>query len=113
MDARKLIIVALVILLFIAGCKKGSEKADVSDKASSQSTKKVERIFSPGCDDSDGGITPKKEGFVNGTYDDGVQFEQRDSCVGPFLVEYFCLENVPVNKNIKCENCKEGACLDK
>ena len=75
--------------------------------------KKAVRQFTQSCEDSDKGIMPAVFGKVNGTYDDGVQFEQRDSCVGPFLIEYFCLENTPANKNIQCSKCQEGVCLDK
>jgi len=98
------LVFCIFLLVFSVSCKKTSKASD---------SKKVLRQFTPGCSDSDNGVNEKTSGFVNGTYDDGVQFEQRDSCVGPFLVEYFCLESVPANKNIKCENCKEGICLDK
>ncbi|MEM3126682.1 MAG: hypothetical protein QW331_01275 [Candidatus Woesearchaeota archaeon] len=114
---RSTIIFSLFILfILMVACKKEAAKFEPAlvdkekDEYAGPVVKKAPRQFTPGCQDSDNGIKAEEFGFVNGTYDDGVAFEQRDSCVGPFLVEYFCLENTPANKNIKCENCQEGVC---
>jgi len=102
---KKIILFCLVLLIVIAGCKP-KEKIVIADKT--RATIDATGAYPSDCQDSDGGNTPEIRGTVTGTAD-GMAFEETDSCVGDFLVEYYCEDGKKTHTNIRCD-CEDGAC---
>jgi len=96
---------ALVLLLLFSGCAKKEEIKSEEKKEISES------IQTKGsCIDSDG-INEKIKGSVRGSFENGSSYVFNDRCEGSiFLIEYYCDENTPINKNFRCE-CEKGACV--
>lgn len=98
-----LLSMALVLSLTFTGC---SSNVKVNSGNDSQATATpTGSAVATGCSDTDGGQDQNVKGVVtlNGETKD-------DTCVGPFLVEYYCGGDLIANKNIKCE-CSKGKCV--
>lgn len=93
---------ALVLSLTFTGC---SSNIQVSSENKSQASSTTGNAVATGCSDTDGGQDQNVKGFItlNGETKD-------DTCIGPFLVEYYCDGDTIANKNIKCE-CSKGKCV--
>ncbi|MBW2980320.1 hypothetical protein KY360_02795 [Candidatus Woesearchaeota archaeon] len=98
---KKIILFCLVLLVVLAGCRP-KEKIVIADKTGAM-TKSMGGP-SLNCQDSDGGNTPEVKGTVTVT---GA--EETDSCLGDFLVEYYCENGRKTHTNIRCD-CEDGAC---
>jgi uncharacterized protein YceK len=102
------VLICLVILVLLIGCSSADKKVVVAEKTGAIITSSGDLTVN--CYDSDGGKILDVKGTVSGT-SDGGSFEETDTCVGDFLVEYYCENGDKTNDNIRCDNtCIDGAC---
>jgi len=99
---KRVLIVILVLLPFIlSACSKDAGP-----------TGEVVRT-APSCTDTDGGVLVRAKGTVSGILESAEAYEKEDFCYTDIVVEYYCENNMPVNRNHRCTTgCKEGACIN-
>jgi len=85
---------ALVLSLTFTGCSSNIQ-VNSENKSQAAASPTTGNAVATGCSDTDGGIDQTVKGNVtlNGEKMD-------DTCVGPFLVEYYCDGEKIANKNI-------------
>lgn len=110
------VVVVLCMLVFAYGCGgKELTASPIGAGGEGSSGVVVEERVAPGCTDSDNGIKPDVSGIITGALENGEKFEYSDECVsslGEILIEYYCKDGLPANRNIRCENkCVKGACV--
>ena len=97
---RVFIAIPFVLLILLAGCS-----------GSKSPTGQV--VGGPSCTDSDDGVLVRTHGKVSGVLESGEAYEKEDFCLNDIVVEYYCEDNKPVNRNHRCSSdCKEGACVN-
>ena len=101
------IIFAVILVLFITGCKGSITGGTVDD------TEEIlaEETAEDSCRDTDNGIDKENRGTVSG-FIDGEKYEMQDKCIAGLLIEYYCENSKPLNQNFRCEDkCLNGACV--
>ena len=100
-----LLSMALVLSLTFTGCSSNIKVNSGNNSQAAAQPTATGNAIATGCSDTDGGQDQNVKGIVtlNGETKD-------DTCVGPFLVEYYCEGDTIANKNIKCE-CSKGKCV--
>jgi hypothetical protein len=96
---KYIISLAIIALFLVSACSTGNVVANPQ----------VEEL-NTGCTETDNGLDKANKGEIKGYTADGKYVEVADSCIPPFLVEYYCEDNVVKNKNIRCQICDRGAC---
>jgi len=109
----KQIFLAVILVLFIVSCSSNNSDEQITGNVVKEIEEEpIEQQVETGpttCEDSDRGIDKEDDGKVSGLLN-GKVYNYVDRCVGPFLIEYYCEDNKPMNKNIKC-NCLAGECV--
>ena len=106
-------IMAIILVLFILGCSSkditGNVVKDIEETTEIQQEAEPIETGPSTCEETDDGIDIEYDGKVSGLIN-GKVYNYVDRCIGPFLVEYYCKDNKPLNKNIRC-NCLSGECV--
>jgi hypothetical protein len=112
-------VLILIVLMLLVGCARTAivtepvETAPVDETPAAVTEEPAEEAAAT-CDDSDAGIDTTVDGVVTGVLADGTEYDYRDDCYGGvYIVEYYCEDNTPKSRNIKCENgCKKDICIE-
>jgi len=97
--------IAIALTLSLSGCSSVVKvNAPVESKATEVLNQAQPTQVQSSCSDSDSGIDPKVKGTVT-----AGEVKRTDTCLSPFLVEYYCDNGEIANKNIRCE-CSNGKC---
>jgi hypothetical protein len=66
----------------------------------------IPSLFKPKCTDTDNG----KDYYTKGTCTDEVG-GYIDMCIGNYLQEYYCSNNICETESFQCASCVEGTCI--
>lgn len=117
MKTKMAVILGIALLLLLAACNKADRGnvltgnvVGVKKTTKATPIQPFEEFKFVSCKDSDGGVNAEMFGIVETVLNDGKVVKYEDSCLGSFLVEYYCSGNDVLNKNIPCTNCLGGVC---
>jgi hypothetical protein len=104
----KKILLVLVLSVLIVGCSPKDMTGNAILDVEQDIVHETGSSLSNTCEETDSGIDKENKGRLSGLKD-GKEYNVVDRCIGDFLVEYYCEDDKPMNKNLRCD-CVNGAC---